>query len=136
MLRAATPADDRHAAVMVRFVANGLAAAAVHFSLLYFNLEVVGLRSAGLANLLAAVGGVSASFMGSRYFVFRAQEQPLVSQATRFGALYALVALLHGGVLYVWTDLGHRDYRQGFLIATGMQVVLSYLGNRFLVFRK
>ena len=132
----ATPTEDRHAALVARFVANGLAAAAVHFTLLYLNLNVLGLRSAGLANLLAAVGGVTVSFFGSRYFVFRAPDQPILSQAARFGILYALIALLHGAVLYLWTDLGHRDYRAGFLLATGMQVILSYLGNRFMVFRR
>lgn len=136
MLPTAPPAEFRHAEQVVRFGINGLVAAAVHFALLYFNLHVVGLRSAGLANLLAAVGGVTTSFFGSRYFVFRAPEQALMTQAARFGALYAAIALLHGAILLLWTDVGHHDYRVGFLLATGLQAVLSYTGNRFLVFRK
>lgn len=136
MLPPAPSAEYGHVEQVARFAINGLVAATFHFGLLYFNLNVVGLHSAGLANLLAAVGGVTASFLGSRYFVFRAPEQPLATQAARFGALYAAIALLHGTILLLWTDVGHRDYREGFLLATAFQAVLSYTGNRFLVFRK
>ena len=92
--------------------------------------------SAGMANLFAAVGGITASFFGSRYFVFRDHKQPILRQAAKFGVLYALIASLHGLVLYAWTDVGHHDYRLGFLLATAMQVVLSYFGNKLLVFSK
>jgi putative flippase GtrA len=120
---------------MARFVVNGLVAAGVHFATLYFMLEMAGLRSAGLANLLAAGPGLSASFLGNRYFVFRAGTAPWGSQAARFVGLYAMTALVHGAVLLCWTDLAGLDYRVGFLLATALQVVLSYLGNRMLVFR-
>jgi putative flippase GtrA len=122
-------------ALLARFIVNGLAAAAVHFSVLHFNLTVLAMQSAGAANLLAAVAGLSASFVGSRYFVFRRADAPIVGQAARFGVLYGLIACLHGLVLYLWTDVGHRDYRTGFLLATGMQVVLSFVGNKMIVFR-
>jgi putative flippase GtrA len=120
---------------LARFVVNGLLAAGVHFAALYALLELVGLRSAGLANLLAAGPGVAASFLGNRYFVFRAGDAPWGGQAARFLALYAATALVHGAVLLCWTDLAGLDYRVGFLLATALQVVLSYLGNRTLVFR-
>lgn len=48
---------------------------------------------------------------------------------------YGALAVLHGGVLWVWSDLAGQDYRVGFAIATVGQVVLSYLGNTRLVFR-
>lgn len=123
------------AAQFARYLINGLGAAGIHFALLYWNLNVLGIASAGLANLLAAVGGISASFLGSRYFVFRAQHAPMLGQAGRFGMLYGSIAILHGAVLFAWTDVAHQDYRVGFLIATGLQVILSYFGNRLLVFR-
>jgi putative flippase GtrA len=120
---------------IARYLINGVTAACVHFLLLFIYLEHLGIPSAGLANLLAAIGGVTVSFLGSRYFVFRAHHLPMLGQAWRFFVLYGLIALLHGSVLFAWTDLGGRDYRIGFLIATGLQVILSYLGNKFLVFR-
>lgn len=123
------------AARALRFVVNGLFAAAVHFAVLFMLLEVVGLASAGIANLMAAIVGISVSFLGNRHFVFRSASQPLARQALRFGLLYAAMALMHGLVLFAWTDQAGRDYRVGFLLATGLQVIGSYLGNRWLVFR-
>ena len=64
----------------------------------------------------------------------RSARAPVARQASRFVLLYALLALLHGLVLYLWTDRLGFDYRIGFLLATGMQLVLSYLGNKIMVF--
>jgi putative flippase GtrA len=124
--------DRGHA---LRFTLNGLVATAAHFSVLTLLIEVGGLPSAGLANLLAATVGVSMSFLGNRHFVFRAGEQPWKEQALRFAVLYAFTTLMHGGVLFGWTDVLGRDYRAGFLLATGLQFAASYVGNRWLVFR-
>lgn len=121
-------------AQFARFVANGFAAAAVHFAVLYTTLEIIGVRSAGVANFIAALFGTSLSFVGSRYFVFRAASQPVAGQAARFGGLYLATATLHGAVLYAWTDVAGHDYRVGFLLATALQVVLSYLGSKHLIF--
>jgi putative flippase GtrA len=118
-----------------RFVLNGLAATAVHFAALYSLREFAGIPSAGLANFLAAIPGITASFLGNRYFVFDARHAPWTGQAGRFVALYAACALMHGLVLYLWTDLGGLDYRVGFVVGTTLQIAISYTGNRLLVFR-
>jgi putative flippase GtrA len=122
-------------ATIVRFLVNGVAATAVHFSVLWINLHVVGVSSFGLANLIAAVFGITASFLGSRHFVFRAASKPMHHQAWKFGLLYGALALMHGAVLYAWSDRLGLDYRIGFVLATGIQVVSSYFGNKRLVFR-
>lgn len=119
-----------------RYVVNGLAATAVHYAVLSFCLEVLQLPSAGLANLVAAAFGITASFFGSRWFVFRRPDEPIGRQAARFGALYAAIACLHALVLALWTDYLGLDYRWGFLLATGAQVALSYWGNKRLVFNR
>ena len=121
---------------VARYIANGLLATAVHFSVLQINLKLLGMTSAGLANFIAAFFGITASFVGSRYFVFQAHLQPILRQALMFGGLYAAIACLHGLVLYAWTDRWGWDYRIGFLLATVLQVVLSYWSNKHLVFRK
>lgn len=121
---------------VLRYAANGLAATAVHFCVLQVNLKLLGMESAGLANFIAAFFGIAVSFAGSRYFVFKAHRQPLLQQASKFGVLYAAIALLHGLVLYAWSDLRGWDYRIGFLVATVLQVVFSYWGNKLLVFKK
>ena len=119
----------------VRYLINGLAATAVHFVVLTFNLKVLGWGSAGIANLVAAVFGIAASFLGSRYFVFRGSQEPLFKQVYRFIFLYAAIALLHGALMYVWADHYHLNYIAGFIVATGMQVLCSYWGNKRMVFK-
>ena len=118
------------------YVLNGLVATAVHYCALTFNLEVLEMRSAGAANMLAAVLGISSSFLGNRYSVFKGHHDSAVHQAVKFSILYASIACLHGAILYWWSDILGHDYRAGFLIATFLQVVLSYWGNKTLVFRK
>lgn len=121
---------------IVRYILNGLIATALHYLVLSVNLQFFEMRSAGLANMVAAVFGISCSFLGSRYFVFRNHEGGLLQQARGFLLLYGLIACLHGLVLLVWTDIFSLDYRLGFLIATAMQVSVSYLGNKLVVFKK
>lgn len=119
----------------VRYLINGLAATAVHFAVLTFNLQVLGWGSAGIANLVAAVFGITTSFLGSRYFVFQGSVEPLLKQIYRFIFLYATIALLHGALMYVWADHYRLNYIAGFVVATGMQVLCSYWGNKRMVFK-
>lgn len=115
---------------------NGVVATAVHYGVLTFNLQVIEFPSAGMANFIAAAFGISASFLGSRYFVFSTRGESIINQAVKFGGVYGFCAVLHGLVLLVWSDWYFLDYRWGFLIATSIQASLSYLGNKFLVFKK
>jgi putative flippase GtrA len=108
----------------------------VHYGVLTFNLNVLNFSSVAFANMAAAVVGIGTSFLGSRYFVFRETDNPIVMQAMKFGLLYGVLAVLHFLVLLVWTDWLGLDYRLGFLIATGCQVSLSYIVNKLLVFKK
>lgn len=119
----------------VRYIINGLVATAVHFFVLTFNLKVLDWQSAGLANLVAAVFGITTSFIGSRYYVFSGSLESLFKQLYRFILLYAVIALMHGLLMYFWVDLYHYNFIVGFVIATVMQVVCSYLGNKVLVFK-
>lgn len=120
----------------LRFVANGILATCVHFGVLTLNLEVLHLRSAGIANFVAALFGVVASFIGNRYAVFESTDTPLLPQAARFLALYAFLAFFQGLFMALWADFLHLDYRLGFLVAAGGQMVLGFLGNKLLVFTK
>lgn len=126
---------EKNLAQIRRYIINGLVATAVHFLVLSFNLEVLHMPSAGMANIIAAIVGITASFLGNRYFVFCHTAENIFRQATNFILLYAFIACIHGFVLLMWSDILHLDYRIGFLIATVFQVILSYIGNRVLVFR-
>ncbi len=118
-----------------RYIVNGLVATGVHFLVLTFNLKVLGWSSAGVANLVAAVFGITTSFAGSRYYVFHGSAEPLFRQIYRFIFLYAAIALLHGALLYVWSDVYALNYVSGFAVATVMQVLFSYWGNKVMVFK-
>ncbi|WCE05188.1 GtrA family protein [Pseudoxanthomonas sp. JBR18] len=120
---------------LTRYLINGLVATVVHYSTLRFNLEVLQMRSAGIANALAALFGIAVSFVGSRYYVFRAAEKALVRQGTLFLSFYGLIALVHGLILYIWTDRAGLNYTAGFLVATVMQVCFSFVVNKFMVFK-
>ena len=115
---------------------NGLAATAVHYAVLHTCVEILGFRSAGLANLVAACCGITASFLGSRWYVFAATGESAWHQLARFSLLYAVLALLQGGVLWLWTDRAGLDYRAGFLVGTAIQVLCSYYGGKHWVFRR
>jgi putative flippase GtrA len=118
-----------------RFVVNGLFATAVHYIVLNVNMTVLEFRSAGLANFLAALVGIASSFLGSYFYVFRSKQGRILHQFAQFGGLYSVMAVLHGFVLWLWSDYLSFDYRIGFVTATALQVCLSYLGNKYIVFR-
>jgi len=120
---------------IVRYIINGLVATAIHFSVLTLNIDVFAFQSAGVANMVAALFGITASFIGSRYFVYRNHTKSITNHAIRFVLFYLSIALLHGLVLYLWSDIYHHSYQIGFVLATLLQVALSYIGNKVLVFK-
>ena len=119
----------------VRYVINGLVATAVHYGVLRFNIEVLHVPLAAMANAIAAVFGITVSFLGSRYFVFHGRQGSLARQGSLFLLIYAAIAVLHALVMYVWADRWGLDYRAGFVLATGMQMAVSFVANKFLVFK-
>ncbi len=124
-----------HLSEIARYAINGVVATAVHYGVLTTNLNVLEFKSAGLASFVAAFFGIATSFLGSRYFVFQGTAERIFHQAVKFSGLYGAIAVLHGLFLWTWTDWNGLDYRAGFLIATAIQVSLSYLGNKLLVFK-
>lgn len=119
----------------IRYIINGLVATAVHFGILSGILWLFPDSYAGLANGIAAIFGITTSYIGSRYYVFQKREESIKTQGIKFVALYGTIALFHAFVLFVWTDCLGLDYRLGFLLATGFQILGSYFGNKFLVFK-
>lgn len=128
---------SRHAEFrqLLRYVINGLVATGVHFAVLSLLVEVVHVPSKGVANLLAAAVAIVSSFLGNRYFVFAATHARASGQLWRFVLLYAAIALLNGGLMALWSDLLKFDYRVGFVLISIIQFILSFLGNRLLVFK-
>ena len=76
-----------------RYIVNGVFATAVHFAVLTFNLKVLGFASAGLANLVAAVFGITKE----AYIVFAANAFALMG----LRQLYFLLQGLMGRLRYL-----------------------------------
>jgi putative flippase GtrA len=133
------PSDARRSmasdgAEVARYVVNGLVATAVNWAVMRVCLDVLHLPWASLAYWIGALFGITTSFFGSRYFVFRKQDRPVMRQAVKFVVMYVIIAVLASGVIHIWSDWLHLDSNLGFILATGVQVGLSYLGNKKLVF--
>lgn len=120
---------------LLRFGLNGLFATAVHYAVLAGLVEGAGLGSPAVANALAAVCGIAVSYAGNRSFVLGSRA-PHRRAGVRFLVCYAAVVSLHGGAMALWADLGGLDYRPGFVLFTGAAAILTYLLNRFYVFRE
>lgn len=118
---------------MALFVVNGLLATCVHYATLLLLLEILRLPSAGFANGLASIVGISVSYLGNRLLVFQSSA-PAKATLPRFLMLYAALALFHASFLAVWSDRLGLPYGWGFILATGMATAISYLGNRYFVF--
>ncbi len=120
---------------VLRFVLNGLVATLAHYGVLAGLVESAGMASTGLANALAAICGIAVSYAGNRRFVWRSRA-PHGRALTRFLGCYAAIVCLHGGAMALWADLAGLDYRAGFLLFTALAALLTYLANRFFVFRE
>jgi putative flippase GtrA len=127
---------NRHAEEIVRYGINGVAATAVHYFVLFSGIEFFQLNSAGFANLLASIFGISVSFIGNRYFVFRSRENRICAQAIKFIGLYMIIGFLHGLTLYFWSDVYRLNYHYGFMIAVTIQFLLGYLAGKTIIFGK
>jgi putative flippase GtrA len=122
-------------ATFIRFVINGLVATAAHYLSLVFLIELIGVGSAGLANGLAAMVGITVSYLGNSKHVFRS-EAGHSRTFPRFLGVYAMVAVVHGFALALWTDYFEFSYHLGFVIATALAVALTFFGNKRFVFRQ
>lgn len=131
----ATRLPDLLSGQLVRFLVNGLVATGVHFTVLHVCIEVMHVTLAAVANAIAAVFGIATSFLGNRYFVFAGRPGSAVRQGALFVLVYAGIALLHGLLMFAWADWLGLDYRIGFLLITAMQMVFSFIINKFVVFK-
>ena len=120
----------------IRYVLNGLAATCVSYAVLNACIHLAHVPSAGMANFIAAIAGITASFLGNRHFVFPGSTESVWHQLARFWALYAVLALMQATVMFLWSDVAKLDYHVGFLIGTFLQMVCSYFGGKFWVFKR
>jgi putative flippase GtrA len=120
----------------ILFLANGSFATIIHYAVLNYMVEVFQIGSAGVSSLVSSIIASFVSFIGNKYIVFRIHYDPPILQATRFTALYLIMAVFHGIFLHTWADLLGWDYRYGFLLAVIVQIVGGFLGNKYFVFKR
>ena len=120
---------------LTRFVINGIVATSTHYLLLVALLELARLPSAALANLVAATAGTGVSFFGNRQFVFRQRGSSVLWDASKFVSVYGVLALYNTAYMFLWADKLALNYHLGFVFCVAIQTCLSFLANRFIVFR-
>lgn len=121
---------------ILRYAANGVAATAIHYIVLYTCVEILNFRFIGLANLLASSFGILTSFFGNKHFVFKSTGGSVSPALARFIFFYAIIALIHGAILHVWSDIYRMNYNQGFVFAILIQFLLGYMASKFFVFNE
>jgi putative flippase GtrA len=119
---------------LIKFIINGLMATGTHYTVLKFFLFILGEDSIFISDFLGAVVGITVSFLGNKYFVFRKRDGMIFKQALLFVILYGILAVLHGIILTSWEMYVSKNLLIGFLIATFVQVSLSYVGNKMVIF--
>jgi putative flippase GtrA len=115
---------------------NGCFATIVHYGFLEFNLNVLMLSTIAFANVIACCFGILVSFLGNKYIVFKSISGSFSGQLFHFFLFYCFVAIFHGTFIYIWADFNGYNYRIGFLIATALQVLITYNYNKILIFKK
>ncbi|MDA9344674.1 GtrA family protein [Gammaproteobacteria bacterium] len=118
-----------------KFIINGLVATLVHFLFLIAFTSHTPLNY-GVSNFLAYLFGSTSSFLGNKFLVFRLSENSKTfSQLLKFIILYAFLAFNHGFALYFWTDVNGHNFIIGFLTITVINTIISFLINKFIIFR-
>lgn len=120
---------------LTRYIINGLVATMFHYGTLTYLVETASIKSVSTANVLAAMVGILSSFTGNRFFVFKTKATPNNKiLLIKFIILYTNIAFIHWITLLIWSDWLQWNYSTGFLLASFIQFMSSYAGNKILVF--
>ncbi len=120
------------------YIINGGIATIIHYIALLIMIDIIKISSAGKASFLASVIASTCSFIGNKYFVFHANfnnQSSQIPQIFRFVLLYCILALFHGGFLFIWTDKLFYNFTNGFIIVLLLQAVVGYLVGNHYVFK-
>ena len=116
------------------FLINGFLATLIHFAALILFVNSAGL-SYGLSNFLSFLVGSISSFLGNKFFVFKVKNKfRTSSQFIKFFFLYLALAFEHGVALYWWSDINEYNYIVGFLLITMLNIIISFIFNKYIIF--
>lgn len=120
----------------VRYLINGTLATIIHYSCLFFFVEILEIYSVGISNFFASIVGIIFSFLGNRYYVFNSINSSILIQLKSFLPLYYFLSVLQGIILYFWTDIYQYNYNFGFSFCILIQVSIGYFGGKYFVFKE
>ncbi|MDB5850270.1 MAG: hypothetical protein JWP29_4022 [Rhodoferax sp.] len=119
---------DRH--LLVRYVVVGVLNTSVGY-LLYVLFLLLGFEYK-LANLLALLVGIAFSFKTQGVLVFKNSDNSLIF---RYLACWTLIYFSNTYIIGKFIGLGFSEYAAG-AIATPINVLLSYVIQKYLIFKK
>jgi putative flippase GtrA len=89
------------------------------------------------ATMLGTLGGGMVQFYLNRNWVFAAQKDKIVSQAVRYGVIWAGSLLLNGGGVYLLTHFLGFNYLAGkVVVAVFLGCTYNYLLQSHFVFKQ
>jgi putative flippase GtrA len=118
---------------LLKFGSVGIVATLVHYSVATGFAELGG-RTMVTANLLGWLVGLVVSWYGHRHFTFSKAEFGHASPLM-FTAIAVFAIGISSGVAYVMHLLAAPAYI-GLIFAIGIIPVITFLGHRFVVFRR
>ncbi len=121
--------------ILLKYIANGLLATIVHYSVFLINIKYFNFQYLAVADLVAAFFGISMSFFGNKYFVFKVAAKRPVAQYTFFIVFYIFLVAFHSLTIYLVSDLLALHYNFGFFLATLFQFVISFTVNKNFTFK-
>lgn len=124
----------------LKFILNGLVATFVHYvAMLLISNYLIPVYS--VAYGLASIIGILTSFLGNKFIVFthlvpfNKKNKRTFVQLKDFIMLYFLIMLFCSFLMGILSDLLKINYNLCFIIAVGVQTLLSFYGNKHYVFK-
>jgi len=117
---------------LLRFCAVGLGNTAVDFTV-FFLLTLGGVPYL-LAQVLAYAAGVVNSYFFNRMWTFQVERKINLPEVASFVTVNGLSLLVSSGLLFILHDVNHLSLWSGKLLATGVGIVVNFMGSRLWVF--
>ncbi|MEK9209505.1 MAG: GtrA family protein [Patescibacteria group bacterium] len=130
-----------------RFIVVGFLNASIDFGILNFLSFKTGIYSGKpiiLFNVLAFTVAVTNSYLWNKYWTFKSEGKPRVSEAAKFVSVNLIGVVINTGIVY--SVITFADLVNGFsppeveniakVIATAISLFWSFFGLKFLVFKK
>ncbi|MTE01767.1 GtrA family protein [Paracoccus sp. YIM 132242] len=119
---------------IMRFGIVGLVATAVHFAILTLGVEHLSIPATP-ANGLAFLCALSITYLGQSLWVFHERSRHGPAQMMRFAVSLAIGLLANMAAMAACVHVLGLGYRAGFVLGLVVVPALSFVINRFWVFR-